>query len=200
MKILKVFLIVIFLLTIIANASFSEENLVPFLKSKIDTVIDIYNNSKSDEKKIRFEKEIKQIFDFNTISRLSVARKWRKFSKEDKEKFTQYFSKLLINTYYDKLKNDTDKIEVTIEYLKQEKIKEKIRVVKTRIPVADKKGVFTPIDYRLLKNKEGDWKIYDIHVEGISLIKNYREQFAEILMKNPPEYLINKVKNMVEKK
>ena len=195
----KIFFLITLFIFFFSTFSFAEENLINFLQSKIDIVIKTYNKkTEKGKKKKEIEKKIKEIFDFKTISMLAVARKWKKFNKSEKDEFIKHFSKLLIDRYYEKFNNNDGKIDVKITYLSQRIIKKKRAIIKTQIPIKDKDGEFTPIDYKLVK-KNGVWRVYDIYVEGISLIKNYREQFSEILMRNPPSYLIKKVKNMVTK-
>ena len=77
-----------------------------------------------------------------------------------------------------------------MEYLAQEIIDDRRSTVKTKIA---SEPMEIPVDYRM--NKRGsDWLIYDVIIEGVSLVKNYRTQFAGILMKNTPQELINTIK------
>ena len=60
--------------------------------------------------------------------------------------------------------------------------------------VVIRKGGQVPINYRVIK-KENEWKVYDVVIEGVSLVNNYRTQFREILGNNPPEKLLETLRN-----
>ena len=77
-----------------------------------------------------------------------------------------------------------------IVYLGQDFHADNYAEVKTQIVRAT---VQIPVNYRMLKDGEGHWRVYDVIVEGVSLVKNYRTQFASILSKDKPAQLIQRL-------
>ncbi len=141
------------------------------------------------------EAEIKKIaesfIDFDQVARLSVGRYRRRFSEAEWDKFKGLFKRLLLNTYMKRLQ----------EYSGEKVVYEKERIFKgikaqvdTKV-ISDTKTI--PVSYRLLK-KDGKWKVYDILVEGVSLLKNYRRQFSNILRKKKASYLIKKLEKKLQ--
>ena len=159
------------------------------LKSTIDEVIQIVSNEKyKNDKKTRREKlqqVIKKRFSYEQMSMRSLAQNWKKLSDEEKKEFIHVFSKLLENSYANKLESYQDE---KINYV-EEVIKGKYALVKTEIARKDDN---LAVNYKLI-NLNGDWKVYDFVVEGVSLIKNYRSQFSKIIRKESYKALIEKM-------
>lgn len=132
------------------------------------------------------------IFDYTQLSKRTLARNWRSFRPDQRKEFTQLFSKLLGDVYLDRIMAYRDE-EVVFE--KQEMFFNDTAEVFTRV-IARSKEV--PIRYRMtLRN--GNWKIYDVVVEGVSLVGNYRSQFKQILLNASPEDLLETLRKKVEK-
>lgn len=164
------------------------------LKKPIDKVIQILNEpqykdpAKKEEQRDRLWETTRGLFDFTEISRRAVARHWKKFSPDQKKRFSEVFAEFLGNTYIDKIQSEYNNERIV--YVGQV-AKGKKALVKTKILRGESLEI--PIAYRM-KKINGQWKVYDILVEnGVSLIKNYRIQFSEILKKNTPEYLIKRL-------
>ncbi len=125
-------------------------------------------------------------FDFREMSKRALARNWKKRSKVEQDEFVGLFSDLLQNTYISKIEAYTDE-KVTYD-------KEIIRkggrysIVKTSILSKD---IIIPIDYRLI-HRGDDWRVYDVLVEGVSIISNYRSQYNTILSRESFPELIQK--------
>ena len=136
-------------------------------------------------------KVIYEQFSFEKMSQLCLGRHWKDRSEEEKKAFVELFGKLLEETYISKIEGYTDE---RVEYLK-EVITDKKAQVNTRI-IAEK--IEIPIDYRLYQEKDGSWKVYDLIIEGVSLVGNYRSQFDEILQRDNYEKLIEELKKKVE--
>jgi phospholipid transport system substrate-binding protein len=131
-------------------------------------------------------------FDFAEISRRALARNWKTFSAAEQEEFAAVFSQMLGNIYVERIQSGfaDQQIEFTDEILHESK---PLAIVKTVI-VSDQNAI--PVDYSL--KKQGDqWRVYDVKVEGVSLIKNYRTQFNDILRKEKPAQLIERLKEKV---
>lgn len=133
-------------------------------------------------------KTVKSMFDFREISRRAVARNWRDFSDAEKTRFTDVFGEFLGQKYIDKIQGEYHNEKIV--YLGQELYKDQYAEVRTQIL---REAVEIPVYYRMLKGGDGNWKVYDIIVEGVSLVKNYRVQFASILKKETPAQLIQRL-------
>jgi len=191
------FLSVLLLLTAFAPSAFGTQPL-DTLKVPVDQIIQILNDpqykdpSKRDFQHDKIWEIVRTIFDFKAISRLTVGRYWKKFVPSQKEAFTDVFSQFLGNTYISKIQGEYQNEEVV--FLDQKMISKSKAQVKTKIIRA---GVETPINYRMYKRKD-IWKIYDVKIEGVSLVKNYRDQFRKILLKESPTQLIERVQEKLE--
>lgn len=148
---------------------------------------------KKDEKIRLLRKTVDERFDWEAISRRALGRHWRKLTREEREEFIRLFGKLLERTYSGKLESYSGE---SVSYDK-EAVDGKYAVVQATLK-SQKHGEI-PIKYRLWK-RDGDWLVYDISIEGVSLVNNYRSQFNEILMKSPPKKLIHTLKEKVGEK
>jgi len=128
------------------------------------------------EARIRQIEEIAyEIFDFTTMSKLVLARNWRKLDKEKRAEFVREFKRHLSRTYGTRLdRYDQEKVDV---YAAQVEVRDDVSV-KTRIVGGQFDGA--EISYRL-RNRKDQWRIIDVVIEGVSLVSNYRSQFAEVL-------------------
>ena len=141
----------------------------------------------------QIEQEVRHIFDFEEFSSRTVGAPWRSFSAEQKKAFSAAFSDLMISTYLDKVNGYNGE---RIHYADQVANPAGDRVeVRTTLTLKDGKSV--PVAYRMLP-KNGAWRVYDVLVEGISLVKNYRTQFQDILAKGAPEELISRVRQKAQ--
>ncbi len=131
-------------------------------------------------------------FDFTEVSRRALARNWKSFSADEQKAFAAVFSKMLGNIYVQRIQTDfTDqKIEFADEIVHESK---PLAIVKTFV-IDDQNRI--PVDYSLKKKGEV-WRVYDVKVEGVSLVKNYRTQFNDILRKEKPAQLIDRLKAKV---
>jgi len=122
-------------------------------------------------------------FDFETISKLVLARSWRRLSPEDRQQFIEEFKRHLALTYGDSLREYRD------ETLKIESTRLETNgdvTVRTRLM-----GRSEPVlvDYRL-REVEGEWQVIDVIIEGVSMISNFRSQIQEIVHRRGPRGLI----------
>ncbi len=128
-------------------------------------------------------------FDYDEMSKRVLGRAWRKLSKEQKENFVELFTELLQYAYIGKIQSYAGQSTV----FKQQRIRGKRAEVKTELIDKDKT---IPISYIMLL--EGDqWMVYDVVVEGVSLIRNYMEQFREILRKDHYNGLVKQIETKV---
>jgi len=144
---------------------------------------------KTKEEKIAGIREIiNEIFDWTELSKRTLGRNWKKFSDEQKTEFTDLFSKLLEGVYADRLLAYSDE---KVVFEKETELKKGKVEVASHIRTADGKKI--PLNYRMTE-KDGKWRVYDVIIEGVSMVKNYRGQFREILSKKKPEDLIETLK------
>ncbi|MBW1615164.1 MAG: ABC transporter substrate-binding protein [Deltaproteobacteria bacterium] len=189
-------LIVCFSLPVFATQSIEKTSVEPMEKLSgtfakgIEIITDDSNASADNNGTARQHlwNIINEIFDFNRISMLAVGPGWKKFNTKEKENFIESFTKFLGNTYLDKIEEayDNDKIQ----YLKQNIINKKKATVSTLVL---RQNTQIRVDYSMI-NINGNWKVYDVKVEGVSLVQNYRNQFANLLLNESPAKLIERIK------
>jgi phospholipid transport system substrate-binding protein len=157
-------------------AADDKSDVQTLLKSNLDAVISVLED-KEIEQQVKNEKVLEivtPLFDFSLMARLSLGKKnWTGLSKEKQERFTQLFNKLLKDSYLESLTRFTDETIVCQE------------------PVLVKKRVYVPTDliskdnkmsilYKFYKSGE-NWLIYDLEIEGVSIVTSYRKQFGHAL-------------------
>ena len=140
----------------------------------------------------KVEAEVLQLFDFDEFSTRTVGPTWRKFTPEQKDTFKTAFTDLLRNTYIDTLDEyDGQKVRFTGEVVANNG-----KRVEVQMEFLASKQAY-PVAFRMLE-KKGRWVVYDVLIEGISMIKNYRDQFRDILSKGDPQTLIERVQAKAE--
>ena len=127
-------------------------------------------------------KEISNGFDFREMSQRVLGRTWHTITSEQQDYFVSQMTKLLENVYVGKLESYTGQ---TIDFV-EERIKGNRAQVTTLI---ENEGVKLPVHY-IMQKTGSKWMVYDINIEGVSLIRNYMEQFRSILRQNDYEGLI----------
>ncbi len=181
------------ILTTIPAAAVSMEPMAT-IKAPIDAVITILNDPKykatgtKSAQRDEIWKNVKPMFDFDEIAQRAVARNWSAFNDTEKADFTDVFAQFLGNTYIDKIQGEYHNEQIV--YLGQDFYSDTYAEVKTLIV---RETLKIPVNYRMLKGDEDRWMVYDIIVEGVSLVKNYRTQFASILSKDKPAQLIQQL-------
>jgi phospholipid transport system substrate-binding protein len=163
------------------------------VRQTVDAVLDVLKNKelKKPEKEAQRRAQIRQIvgarFDFAEMAKRSLAQNWKKRTPQEQKEFVPLYTDLLENTYIRKIERYEDEKVVYVD----EKIEGAYATVKT---VVTSKEVQTPIEYRLMK--EGDkWMAYDVVIEGVSLVNNYRNQFNSILRSGSYEDLVKRLKD-----
>ncbi|OGQ87603.1 MAG: hypothetical protein A2512_11730 [Deltaproteobacteria bacterium RIFOXYD12_FULL_56_24] len=170
---------------------------VVFIKEAVDEIILILQDeklaapSRRAERKKRVVTIVEKKFDFREMSMRALAKHWRERTPEEQDRFVFLFKKLLENTYIAK-----------IETYSGEKVvfkKTAMQGNKTIVySVLVRKTLETPVNYKL-KSNDDHWMVYDVEVEGVSLVNNYRTQFASILSKEMFAGLIAKLEDKVGK-
>ena len=112
-------------------------------------------------------------FDFRSMSQSVLATNWQDATTEEKRQFVEYFSQYLEDTYRTKIESYSDQ---RVEYI-AEQVRKDRATVDTAVVTSDKR---IPITYRL-KFTKGEWVAYDVVIEGVSLVNNYRSTFSAIV-------------------
>ena len=136
-----------------------------------------------DAKKEKIRKLVREFFDFNVLSRLTLGRHWKQFKPEQQKEFVKLYRTLLENVYMDRILTYTDEKVVFEKEIMHSKKKAEVqsKIITSTAQI--------PINYRMvIRGKE--WKVYDVVIEGISMVRNYRSQFNEILAKQSPDQLL----------
>ena len=144
------------------------------------------------ERASRIRAAVDERFDWREMSKRTLARHWKKRTKPEKEEFIGLFGKLLERTYLDKVEGYSGEKVLYVG----EKVDGKYGIVVVKI--VTKKDTEILVKYKL-KNKGSGWLAYDISIQGVSLVNNYRKQFNSILTRSSYEDLVKKLKKKVEK-
>jgi phospholipid transport system substrate-binding protein len=166
------------------------------LKATIDQVISVVTDPQYKKDRTTRRTKMKGIifpkFNFLEMGKRSLGNtNWKNIKPEERKAFVDVFGKLLENSYANKLENYSDE---KINYV-DEIVKGKYAMVKTEVV---RKNDSINIDYKLIEGSN-EWLIYDITVEGVSLIKNYRSQFGKVIHNDSFEVLMDKLNAKVKK-
>ncbi|HKW90348.1 MAG TPA: ABC transporter substrate-binding protein [Methylomirabilota bacterium] len=163
------------------------------LKASVDQIVkvledpDLKANSKAKDRRAAIRKEAQVVFDFSETARRALGRHWQALSEQDRQEFTGLFTDLIERAYIQKIERYSGE---RIAYA-GETIDGALATVRTRF--VTKQGTEIPVDYRM--QQRGDrWLVYDVSVEGISLINNYRTQFDKIIQTSSYAELVRKMK------
>jgi phospholipid transport system substrate-binding protein len=163
------------------------------VKQTVDEVIRILNDEKMkkpeklQERRKLLEKVVGDRFSYEEMSKRTLAAQWQKLDDKQRAEFTELFKRLLTNSYADKVEGYTGE---QVQYLNERNEGDYAEV---RTKVASGKAEI-PLDYRLL-NKGGDWRVYDVVVDGVSLVNNYRGQFAKIIRTSGYDDLVRQLRD-----
>jgi phospholipid transport system substrate-binding protein len=188
-------------LLILLIAPFSALALSPLdtVKANVTGVLDVLRDPKlggEEGKKIkeqRIESAADRLFDFVELSKRTLGLSWNRFTPDQRREFVELYKTILKDAYVDKIIAYTDE---KVKFFKEVPLSDTI--VEVQSVVAAKSGE-VPINYRVIQ-RDGDWKVYDVVIEGVSLINNYRSQFREILGNNPPEALLDTLRKKAGRK
>jgi phospholipid transport system substrate-binding protein len=143
--------------------------------------------SKKTERREKLKEVIYQRFDFTEMAKRSLGSEWQRRSPEEQKEFVKLFTDLLERAYLDQIESYNGE---KFQYLKE---REDNNYAQVDTKIIDNKGREFSVSYRLL-NRNGDWKVYDVVIEDISLVNNYRSQFNRVLAKSPYEQLVKTMK------
>ena len=152
---------------------------------------DLKKPERHEERRQRLEKVVGARFDYSEMSRRSLGTQWNQLSDKDRQEFVDLFRTLLTNTYADRVENYSGE---GVQYLNERSEKEYAEV-RTKV-LSGKTEI--PMDYRLLR-KDNDWRVYDVVVDGVSLVNNYRGQFSKILHTSSYPGLVDQLRKKSDK-
>ena len=175
-------------------AATPKETVETGVNSLLKTLGDPSFKTKSKDERLAIMKtQIGAVFDFKELSRRTLGRTWKKMSPEQQTEFVELFTQVLQGVYADLLMSYTDQ---KVIFGDEKKLKKGRSEVESHLVTSDGRKI--PIFYRLT-DKTGSWRVYDVIIEGVSMVKNYRTQFREILSKDSPEKLLEILRKKVEK-
>ena len=167
------------------------------MKSTIDEVLKIVQDKelkqpgRAEERRKRLEQVVGDRFDYQEMSRRALGAPWNTLADKDKQEFVGLFETLLTSSYADKVETYSGE---GVQYL-NERMEKDFAEVRTKV-LTGKTEI--PLDYRLL-NKGADWLVYDVVVDGVSLVSNYRGQFSKILRASTFADLLDQLRKKSDK-
>ena len=159
---------------------------------EITTILDEYVKNPQGKREETLNKIMviaDQDFDWGEMAKRSLGRFWKQRTPDEQNKFISLFRDLLKNAYIGKIDSYAGE-KVVFE---GEEIDDTYSVVKTKI-ITPSKGTEIPVYYRL-QNNGGNWMVYDVVIEGVSLVNNYRDQFNSILQGSSYDELVKRIQD-----
>jgi phospholipid transport system substrate-binding protein len=167
------------------------------MKGTIDEVLRIIRDkelkqaAKAEERRSLLEKVVAERFDYQEMSRRALGAPWNQLSDKEKQEFVSLFQALLTSSYVEKVESYSGE---GVQYL-NERTEKDYAEVRTKI-LSGKTEI--PLDYRLI-NRGTDWRVYDVVVDGVSLVNNYRGQFTKILRASSYPDLVEQLRKKSDK-
>lgn len=177
-----------------ASLSWAQEGATAQVKATIEKVLEILRDPalKAPEKEEGRRKKLKEAiyprFDFAEMGKRSLGIHWAKRTPQERDEFVKLFADLLEQSYAKRLESYTDQ-EV---FYTKEQVEDKFGLVVTKI-ISAKENIDIPIEYRLLR-QDTQWKVYDVVIDGISMVSNYRSQFNSIIQKSSYAELVQRMR------
>jgi len=197
MKIKSIVVFVMLACFTLITPGMAQTSVTPTVKKTVDEVVRILADKElkksANEKKRRkaLRATIGAIFDYGEMTQRALGTHAKELSPAEKKEFTGLFETLLETTYANKIESYNNE---KVIYLK-ESVEDDYAEVKTKIVTA-KKDEYS-LNYRLM-NKGGEWMVYDVVIEGVSLVSNYRSQFNKIINNQGIKELLKKLRNKNE--
>lgn len=168
------------------------------VRQTIDAILKVlmdekYQGPQKKQERLKIlENIVAERFDYPEMSQRVLGQQWKALNQNQKEEFTSLFQKFLSVTYAAKVEEYSGE---AVKYGK-ERIADKVYAeVQTSV---DYKGSTIPINYRLM-NKDGDWRAYDVVIDGISMVNNYRGQFNKIIQHSGYPALLDQLREKIRK-
>ena len=160
------------------------------MSKTIEKLVTIAEANPGDQNAEKRQREMRGViepeFSFRQMSQLSLGPQWTKITPQEQDEFVAVFSDLLAKTYLNRIST----IKRGMVKITGDKIRGDKALVKTTVVY---KGDEFPLDYKLV-NRDGAWKVYDVIIENIGLVVNYRNEFAGIIRKEQFSGLMNRLR------
>ena len=184
----------LFVLTVPVIHAGDVEDINSMVKKKVAVIFDLLGKQDI-EKNERNEKivgELNEIMDFQLAAYLSLGKHWKKISKTQKKEFVETFQQYINNYIVEKIDLYTNqKIDIgDSKIVKKGRAELEIGILSG--------GETLQVNFKLRKNKKKEWRVYDVDIEGVSLITTFRSQFSGVLKNSSFEELLEKLKNPSE--
>ncbi len=184
----------LFVLTVPVIQAGDVEDINSMVKKKVSVIFDLLGKQDI-EKNERNEKivgELNEIMDFQLAAYLSLGKHWKKISKTQKKEFVETFQQYINNYIVEKIDLYTNqKIDIgDSKIVKKGRAELEIGILSG--------GETLQVNFKLRKNKKKEWRVYDVDIEGVSLITTFRSQFSGVLKNSSFEELLEKLKNPTE--
>jgi phospholipid transport system substrate-binding protein len=181
----------LFVLTVPVIQAGDVEDINSMVKKKVAVIFDLLGKQDI-EKNERNEKivgELNEIMDFQLAAYLSLGKHWKKISKTQKKEFVETFQQYINNYIVEKIDLYTNqKIDIgDSKIVKKGRAELEIGILSG--------GETLQVNFKLRKNKKKEWRVYDVDIEGVSLITTFRSQFSGVLKNSSFEELMEKLKN-----
>jgi phospholipid transport system substrate-binding protein len=165
------------------------------VKKTVDDVVHIVADKEMKKNEVKrrqaLKKTISNIFDYSEMAKRSLGKHWNTRTPAEKKQFTELFATLLENSYAGKIESYNNE---KIVYIK-DTVDGEYAEIKSKVVTAAR-DEFT-LDYRLF-NQNGKWMVYDVIIEGVSLVSNYRSQFNKIITSGSYGKLVKKLQSKSE--
>ena len=164
------------------------------LREGVDGVVRILRDpalageQRGDQRRAAIGRAASEIFDFGEMARRSLGPHWEKRTPAERMEFARLFTELIQRSYIAKVDQHGSAARVTFL---GDTVDEDYAVVRTTIPLSN--GSIMPLDYRM-HSAGGRWQVYDLSMDGISLLANYRAQFNKIIRTSSFEELVVRLK------
>ena len=167
----------------------AETSPMDAVRTSVEAILEALKNEQLDTpaRREQMRVAIEDRFDFRAMSQRTLATNWKKATDQEQQKFVELFSRLIENSYVSKIESYTNE---KVEY-PDTKVKGRKAVVDTLIISASAE---IPVNYKLYLNGD-EWLVYDVIIEGVSLISNYRSSYQEIVKKEGISGLLAKMQD-----
>jgi len=147
----------------------------------------------TEQRREKMRQAVFQRFGFEEMAQRALGQHWSKRTSAEKKEFAALFGELLERSYINKIESYTGEQKVLFT---KETI-DKDGYASGRTQIVSKRDLNVDVEYRLLR-RDGDWQVYDVVIEGVSLINNYRTQFHNIVSQESYDALVKKLKLKLE--
>lgn len=192
---MKALSLIVFLVLIAVVGAQAADYSTPMgrVRDSVERVIAILNDQTLD-REIRWQQiaaVIDESFDFRSMSQSVLATEWKRATPEERERFIEFFTQYIEETYRAKIEAYTDqRIDFGEEIIRGDRASVDTAIVTSATEI--------PVTYKL-KNNDGRWYAYDIVIEGVSLVTNYRNTFAAIAKSEGMEGVLADIQRRIDK-